>query len=102
MDTAGGTNYALVGTTELLSVPYALAADSLVTSAGEGITLVSPNGTPYTITVNDAGQLSLPTSGTTGTTSGYALLVRIFQRIQSYDSIADGQCQQFLLFQIGL
>jgi hypothetical protein len=39
MDTAGGTNYALVGTTELLSVPYALAADSLVTSAGEGITL---------------------------------------------------------------
>jgi hypothetical protein len=67
MDVAGGTNYALVGTTQLLSVPYALAADSLVTSPGEGITLVSPNGTPYQVTVNDAGQLSLPTSGTTGT-----------------------------------
>ncbi len=63
MDVAGGTNYTLVGTTQLLSVPYALAADSLVTSAGEGITLVSPNGTPYQVTVNDAGQLSLPTSG---------------------------------------
>jgi len=67
MDAAGGTNYVLVGTTQLLSAPYALAADSLVTSAGEGITLVSPNGTPYQLTVNDAGQLSLPTSGVTGT-----------------------------------
>ncbi|MBN8641717.1 MAG: hypothetical protein J0L86_07910 [Flavobacteriales bacterium] len=65
MDAAGGTNYVLVGTTQLLSAPYALAADSLVTSAGEGITLVSPNGTPYQLTVNDAGQLSLPTSGAT-------------------------------------
>lgn len=63
MDVAGGTNYTLVGTTQLLSVPYALAADSLVTSPGEGITLVSPNGTPYQLSVNDAGQLSLPTSG---------------------------------------
>lgn len=62
MDIAGGTNYVLVGTTQLLSVPYALAADSLVTSPGEGITLVSPNGTPYQLTVNDNGQLSLPSS----------------------------------------
>jgi len=44
-----------------------LAADSLVTSAGEGITLVSPNGTPYQVTVNDSGQLSLPTSAGAGT-----------------------------------
>ncbi len=66
MDAAGGSNYALVGTTQLLSVPYALASDSLITSPGEGITLVSPNGTPYQVTVNDAGQLSLPTSGATG------------------------------------
>jgi hypothetical protein len=67
MDAAGGTNYVLVGTTQLLSAPYALAADSLVTSPGEGITLVSPNGTPYQVTVNDAGLLSLPTSGVAGT-----------------------------------
>lgn len=62
MDATGGTTYVAVGTTQLLSVPYALAADSLVTSPGEGITLVSPNGTPYQLTVNDSGQLSLPTS----------------------------------------
>lgn len=68
MDAAGGTNYTLVGTTQLLAVPYALAADTLITSAGEGITLVSPNGTPYQLTVNNSGQLSLPTSGVTGTT----------------------------------
>ena len=66
MDIAGGSNYVLVGTTQLLSVPYALASDSLITSPGEGITLISPNGTPYQITVNDAGQLSLPTSAITG------------------------------------
>lgn len=62
MDAAGGTNYVTVGTTQLLSVPYAMAADSLITSPGEGITLVSPNGTPYQLTVSDSGQLSLPTS----------------------------------------
>lgn len=62
MDIAGGTNYVLVGSTQFISVPYALAADSLVTSPGEGITLVSPNGTSYQVTVSDSGQLSLPTS----------------------------------------
>lgn len=67
MDATGGTTYVLVGTTQLLSVPYALAADSLVTSAGEGITLVSPNGTPYQLTVDNSGNLSLPTSGSAGT-----------------------------------
>jgi hypothetical protein len=44
------------------TVPYALAADSLITSPGEGITLVSPNGTPYQLTVSDSGELSLPTT----------------------------------------
>ncbi|MBD3583581.1 NHL repeat-containing protein [Flavobacterium selenitireducens] len=35
MDAAGGTNYALVGTTQLLSVPYAMAAGTLAgTSSG--------------------------------------------------------------------
>ena len=62
IDITGGDNYALVGATQLLSTPYALAADSLVTSPGEGITLVSPNGTPYQLTVDDNGFLSLPTS----------------------------------------
>src|SRR5690606_12479847 len=60
---AGGTNYALVGTTQLLSSPYAMVAGGLVLAPGQGITLTSPNGTPYILSVNDAGQLSLPTSG---------------------------------------
>lgn len=67
MDAAGGSNYALVGTTQLLTVPYAMAAESLILSPGEGLTLTSPNGTPYTLSVNDAGQLSLPTSSAAGT-----------------------------------
>ncbi|MCA0348971.1 MAG: hypothetical protein LCH35_06895 [Bacteroidetes bacterium] len=69
MDVTGGTTFANVGTTQLLSVPYALAADSLITSPGEGITLVSPNGTPFVVSVNDAGQLSLPTSGSSSPSS---------------------------------
>ena len=78
MDATGGTTYATVGTTQLLSVPYALAADSLVTSAGEGITLVSPNGTPYTLSVNDSGQLSLPTSSQTSNTNSNLYLYGTF------------------------
>ena len=69
MDATGGTTYVTVGTTQLLSVPYALVADSLVTSAGEGITLVSPNGTPYQVTVNDSGELSLPSTGSPSTST---------------------------------
>ncbi|HOZ75860.1 MAG TPA: hypothetical protein PLS51_13205 [Flavobacterium sp.] len=102
MDTAGGTNYALVGTTQLLSVPYALAADSLVTSAGEGITLVSPNGTPYTITVNDAGQLSLPTSGTTGTTPPATLyLYGSFNGYNPTTALLMGSANNFYFFKLG-
>lgn len=63
LDVAGGINYVVVGTTQLLSVPYAMAARSFVSGPGEGITLISPNGTPYTLSVNDSGQLSLPTTG---------------------------------------
>ncbi|WP_293871906.1 hypothetical protein [Flavobacterium sp.] len=65
MDATGGTTYATVGTTQLLSVPYSLATDSLVTCPREGITLGSPNGTPYQLTVGNSGNLSLPTSGST-------------------------------------
>jgi hypothetical protein len=62
MDAAGGSNYTLVGTTQLLSVPYALTAASLVTAPGQGIYLTSPNGTPHLLTVSNDGELSLPTS----------------------------------------
>lgn len=87
MDITGGTTYVLVGTTQLLSVPYALAADSLVTSAGEGITLVSPNGTPYQLTVNDAGELSLPTSGANGTVPNQLYLYGTFNSFNAATSL---------------
>ncbi|MBB4805782.1 hypothetical protein HNP38_001054 [Chryseobacterium defluvii] len=67
MDPQGGSNYTNVGVNQLMSVPYAQVSKTVVTGAGQGITLVSPNGTNYTLSVNDAGTLSLPTnSGTSG------------------------------------
>ncbi|WP_296150310.1 hypothetical protein [uncultured Flavobacterium sp.] len=60
IDVAGGSNFIVVGTTQLLSVPYALTAKKLALQAGEGITLTSPNGTQYQLAVNDNGELSLP------------------------------------------
>lgn len=62
MDPAGGSNYTNVGVNQLMSVPYSQISKTVVTGAGQGITLTSPNGTPYTLGVNDAGTLSLPTS----------------------------------------
>jgi hypothetical protein len=87
LDAAGGTNYILTGTTQLLSVPYALAADSLVTSPGEGITLVSPNGTPYLVTVNDSGQLSLPTSNIQGSVPNSLYLYGSFNNFDTTTSL---------------
>jgi hypothetical protein len=97
MDIAGGTNYVLVGATQLLSVPYAMAADSLITSAGEAITLVSPNGTPYQLTVNDSGQLSLPTSGATSSIPNSFYLYGSFNSFDPFgallmQSITTGGC----------
>jgi uncharacterized protein (TIGR02145 family) len=45
----GGSNFQYMGTSQLLSVPYALNAGSL--------TLTSPNGTIFEITVDTAGNL---------------------------------------------
>jgi len=50
MDEAGGTNYQLIGTSQLLSVPYSLNSGSL--------TLTSPNGANYLVTVDDNGNLT--------------------------------------------
>lgn len=64
MDPQGGSNYTNVGVNQLMSVPYAQVSKTVVTGAGQGITLVSPNGTSYTLGVNDAGTLNLPTNST--------------------------------------
>lgn len=93
MDATGGTTYALVGTTQLLSVPYALAADSLVTSAGEGITLVSPNGTPYQLSVNDDGELSLPTSNEPSNSPSDLYLYGTFNSWNASSALHFGQDQ---------
>lgn len=97
MDIAGGTNYVLVGSTQLISVPYALAADSLVTSPGEGITLVSPNGTPYQLTVNNNGQLSLPTSSQPSNTPTQLYLYGSFNGWDAANALQFGNYYQYLI-----
>ena len=85
-DIAGGTNYTIIGTSQLLSVPYALYAkngtkftettegleydggDITLTQPGATIKLTSPDGTVYELGINDNGQLSVPTSNTSSTT----------------------------------
>lgn len=62
MDPAGGSNYTNVGVNQLMSVPYAQVSKTVVTGAGQGITLTSPNGTSYTLNVDNSGNLSLPTT----------------------------------------
>ena len=62
MDPQGGSNYTNVGVNQLMSVPYAQVSKTVVTGAGQGITLTSPNGTAYTLNVNDGGILNLPQS----------------------------------------
>lgn len=85
-DVQGGNNYTLVGTSQLLSVPYALYAKNgskftetangleynggniTLTQPGATIQLTSPDGTVYDVGVNDNGQLSVPTSNAPSTT----------------------------------
>ncbi|SHL98442.1 hypothetical protein SAMN05444360_106224 [Chryseobacterium carnipullorum] len=62
MDPQGGSNYTNVGINQLMSVPYSQVSKTIVTGPGQGITLVSPNGTNYTLNVSDSGMLSLPTN----------------------------------------
>ena len=68
MDPAGGSNYTNVGVNQLMSVPYSQVSKTVITGAGQGITLTSPNGTSYTLGVNDSGALSLPTSSSSSST----------------------------------
>jgi len=49
IDPTGGTSFQLMGTSQLVSVPYALNSSSLA--------LTSPNGTTFEVTVDDAGNL---------------------------------------------
>jgi hypothetical protein len=51
MDAQGGTNYQPMGNTQLVSVPYAMAAGSL----REGALLYGNNGQKYQITIDSSG-----------------------------------------------
>ncbi len=62
MDPAGGSNYTNVGVNQLMSVPYSQVSKTVITGAGQGITLTAPNGTAYTLGVDNSGALSLPTA----------------------------------------
>ncbi|KAA0128258.1 hypothetical protein FY557_09595 [Chryseobacterium sp. SN22] len=66
MDPAGGSNYTNVGVNQLMSVPYSQVSKTVVTGAGQGITLTAPNGTAYTLGVDNSGALSLPTTSGSG------------------------------------
>jgi uncharacterized protein (TIGR02145 family) len=50
-DVTGGTNYVLMGASQIVSVPYAIAAGSLM----EGATITGTNGSQYTLTVGANG-----------------------------------------------
>lgn len=91
IDPSGGANYTLVGTNQLMSVPYAMAAKSLVATAGEGLTLVAPNGTPYQLTVNNNGELSLPTSNTSSSTPTELYMYGTFNNWDAANAIQLGQ-----------
>lgn len=90
LDINGGSNYALVGTTQLLTVPYAFTASQLVTLPGQGITLVSPNGTPFQVAVNNNGELSLPTSNNSSTTPTQLYLYGTFNNYNAATAIQFG------------
>lgn len=60
-DPAGGTNYTIAGTSQLLSVPYALYAKSSGGGGGGSLTL------PYTATANNANSLFSITNDGDGT-----------------------------------
>ena len=61
-DYTGSSNYSLMGVSQLVSVPYALAAGSL----GEGATITGANGSQYTLTVGTNGPEWQQSSGLGG------------------------------------
>lgn len=83
MDPTGGTSYTNIGVNQLMSVPYANVSKTVYTDAGQGLTLVSPNGTRYILNVDDAGNLSLPTAGSS---QNYPSQFYLYGTFNSYDA----------------
>lgn len=73
LDVAGGSNYLLMGTTQLLSVPYALHAQSATSIANDSdAQTLSINGT--TLSISNGNSVSLPT-GSTAYTAGTGISI---------------------------
>ena len=73
LDVAGGSNYLLMGTTQLLSVPYALHAQSATSIANDSdAQTLSLNGT--TLSISNGNSVSLPT-GSTAYTAGTGISI---------------------------
>ena len=66
-DVTGGTNYALMGTSQIVSVPYALAAGSLLDSSK----IVAQDGTQWSLIVGPNGPSWQQTSGPGGVNMNY-------------------------------
>jgi hypothetical protein len=73
LDVSGGSNYLLMGTTQLLSVPYALHAQSATSIANDSdAQTLSINGT--TLSISNGNSVSLPT-GSTAYTAGTGISI---------------------------
>ncbi|WP_294299998.1 hypothetical protein [uncultured Chryseobacterium sp.] len=86
MDPAGGSNYTNVGVNQLMSVPYAQVSKTVVTGAGQGIILTAPNGTAYTLGINNSGTLSLPT--TSGSSSSIPVSLYFYGSYNNFNASA--------------
>lgn len=84
MDPAGGSNYTNVGVNQLMSVPYSQVSKTVLTGPGQGITLVSPSGTPYILNVSDSGVLNLPLS-TASTGTDYPTYLFMYGSYNNYN-----------------
>jgi uncharacterized protein (TIGR02145 family) len=84
-DVTGGTNYVLMGTSQIVSVPYALAAGSLK----EGATITGANGSQYTLTVGANG----PTWNLTNPNVNFSCGQAVTYAGESYPTVQIGtQC----------
>ena len=73
LDVTGGSNYLLMGTSQLLSVPYALHAQSATNIANDSdAQTLSINGT--TLSISNGNSVSLPT-GSTAYTAGTGISI---------------------------
>jgi uncharacterized protein (TIGR02145 family) len=84
-DVTGGTNYVLMGSSQIVSVPYAIAAGSLK----EGATITGANGSQYTLTVGANG----PTWNLTNANVNFSCGQAVIYAGESYPTVQIGsQC----------